>query len=79
MSLYTLLMAARGRQLLTERGWSEVLDFNAAECGCMLTVAGTVNTSALISLLPCLAARGRLATAPAPDDPDCECPQNHRD
>lgn len=40
MSLYTLLTAARGRQLLTERGWSEGLDFHAAECGSMLTVAG---------------------------------------
>lgn len=62
MSLYTLLTAARGRQLLTERGWSEGLDFHAAECGSMLTVAGTVNTTVLIDLLPCLAARGRLAS-----------------
>lgn len=41
MSLYTLLTAARGRQLLSERGWSEGLDFSATECGRMLTVAGT--------------------------------------
>lgn len=62
MSLYTLLTVARGRQLLSERGWSESLDFNAAECGSMLTVAGTVNTSALIDLLSFMTARGRLAS-----------------
>jgi hypothetical protein len=60
VSLYTLLTAARGRQLLTERGWSEGLDFSAAESGGKLMLAGTVSTLALVALLPCLASRGRL-------------------
>jgi hypothetical protein len=59
MTLYTLLTAARGRQLLKAKGWSDSLNFNVAPAGARITVAGTVSAPALMALLPGLSARGR--------------------
>lgn len=60
MTLYSLLTAARGRQLLKANGWSDSLSFFVSETGARITVAGTVSTPVLIALLPGLSARGRI-------------------
>ena len=60
MNLYSLLTAARGRQILAKNNWP-ALGMDIPECGKQITLKGTVSAAVLIELVPHLAERGRLA------------------
>lgn len=55
MTLYSLLTAAHGRQLLNAHGWPTTLNVQTGDCGDRLEISGVLSHQALSDLLPALA------------------------